>query len=49
MIFIVCWSCGYCTSIKGDGVEKIKAARRLKEEHEHEGSDGEIIRKGDLE
>lgn len=49
MIFVLCWTCGHSTVVKGDGVETVKAARRIKEEHGHTGSDTEIVRKGDIE
>lgn len=49
MIFIMCWTCGYSTAVKGNGSETINAARRIKEDHEHQGSDTEIVRKCDLE
>jgi len=49
MIFVVCWSCGYCTSIKGRGVDSMNSARSIRDKHKHAGSEVEIIKKADLE
>lgn len=49
MRFIVCWTCGYSTSIKGGGADEVKGAKRILEEHTCGGSDKEIITKDKLE
>lgn len=49
MIFIVCWSCGYSTRVRGSGESPMNTARRLKEEHKHAGSNTQIITQGDID
>lgn len=45
MRFILCWTCGYSTSVKGGGIQEVKTGLNLEEKHNCSKPNTEIITK----